>query len=47
MESETPSKENGSSLSKVASFFIGFLVIILMGIFIKKKDRPEQRRYKF
>ncbi|MDQ1276895.1 MAG: hypothetical protein QG610_2473 [Euryarchaeota archaeon] len=37
MGSDMSSKENGSSWSKVASFFIGFLVIILVGTFIKKK----------
>lgn len=37
MGSDMSSKENGSSWSKVASFFIGFLIIILMGTFIKKK----------
>jgi PGF-pre-PGF domain-containing protein len=37
VESEMPSKENESSWPKVANFFIGFLVIILMGALIRKK----------
>lgn len=37
IESEIPSKENGSLWSRVASFFIGFLVIILMGVFLRRK----------
>lgn len=37
MESEMPSKENKGLWSKAASFFIGFLVIILMGTFMKRK----------
>jgi methanogen extracellular protein (TIGR04279 family)/PGF-pre-PGF domain-containing protein len=39
MESEMPAKQNKSSLSKAASFFIGFLAIILMGTVMKKKSR--------
>lgn len=35
--SEMPSEENGNSILKIASFFIGFLVIIAMGAIIKKK----------
>jgi len=37
MGSEVPSKENGNSVLKIASFFIGFLVIIAIGTIIKKK----------
>lgn len=37
IQSEAPSKENSSSLSKIASFFVGFLIIILMGTFVMKK----------
>ncbi|WP_440946581.1 TIGR04279 domain-containing protein [Methanosarcina sp. T3] len=37
MESEMLSKENGNSVLKIASFFIGFLVIIAIGAIIKKK----------
>jgi methanogen extracellular protein (TIGR04279 family)/PGF-pre-PGF domain-containing protein len=37
VETEMPSKENGSSLTRIASFFIGFLLIILIGTAIKKK----------
>lgn len=36
MESETPSKENGT-FKLIASFFVGFLVTILTGIIIKEK----------
>ena len=36
MESETSSKEKGNSGLKIASFFIGFLIIILTGVIIKK-----------
>ncbi len=44
-ESETSSKENGNSGLKIASFFIGFLVIILTGVIIKKnidKNNEEE-----
>jgi methanogen extracellular protein (TIGR04279 family)/PGF-pre-PGF domain-containing protein len=37
IETEMPSQEDRGSGSKIASFFIGFLVIILMGTIIKKK----------
>ncbi|WP_048143675.1 hypothetical protein, partial [Methanosarcina sp. 2.H.T.1A.15] len=35
--SESSSKENRNSGLRIASFVIGFLVIIVMGIIIKKK----------
>jgi PGF-pre-PGF domain-containing protein len=35
--SESSSKENRSTGSKIAGFFIGFLIIILTGVIIKKK----------
>ncbi|MPM09058.1 hypothetical protein SDC9_55374 [bioreactor metagenome] len=41
IQSEAPSKENSSSLSKVASFFVGFLIITLMGTFVMKKVDKE------
>nr|WP_255680201.1 TIGR04279 domain-containing protein [Methanosarcina sp. DH2] len=41
MESEMPSKEKGNSGLKIASFFIGFLVIIAIGTIIKKKADPN------
>lgn len=37
VESEMPSKEKGSSWARIASFFVGFLVIILVGTAILKK----------
>lgn len=37
MESEMPAKENENSILRIASFFIGFLVIIGIGAVIKKK----------
>jgi methanogen extracellular protein (TIGR04279 family)/PGF-pre-PGF domain-containing protein len=37
VEAEVPSKENGSLLTRIASFFIGFLIIILMGTAIMKR----------
>ena len=37
MESESSSKENRSYGSKIAGFFVGFLIIILTGVIIKKK----------
>lgn len=41
--SESSSKENGKSGLKIASFFIGFLVIILTGVIIKKKiDQDDE-----
>jgi methanogen extracellular protein (TIGR04279 family)/PGF-pre-PGF domain-containing protein len=45
VESETSSKEKGNSVSKIASFVIGFLVIILTGVIIKKnidKNNEEE-----
>jgi len=40
MESEIPSKEKGT-FGLIASFFVGFLVIILTGIIIKEKIAPK------
>ncbi len=37
MESKMPSKENRSLWSKAASIFIGFLAIILIGVFLRRK----------
>jgi len=42
MESDMFPKENGNSILRIASFFIGFLVIIAIGTIIKKKIAGQE-----
>ncbi|WP_410508139.1 TIGR04279 domain-containing protein [Methanosarcina hadiensis] len=43
VDSDEPSKEKGSTLTRIASFFVGFLIIILIGAFIKERiDRNSE-----